>query len=204
MAFLLRALIVALLLGPILVSCYSLDSLKPDRTAEISRRHAFLPLVGLTSFALTAGAPSALALTDISNYQDGPRGLKYLVTNEGTGEKPQRGQKIKTSYTLWGKGFPEDGGRMIDSSKGVFGNKPFEFYVGVSQVVKAWDLALLDMKVGEARRLVVPSDLGYGDRGAGGDIPPGATLYFSVTLEELGPMPQLGEQQKQWLEEHPL
>jgi FKBP-type peptidyl-prolyl cis-trans isomerase len=111
---------------------------------------------------------------------------------------------VKTSYSLFLDGFPEDGGKPIDSSKGLFGDKPFEFNVGVSEVIKGWDLSLMDMVEGEARRLVIPPDLGYGDRGAGGRIPGGATLYFEVQLTENGKMPEMNEGQKKWLEEHPL
>ena len=71
--------------------------------------------------------------------------------------------------------------------------------------MKGWDLALMDMTVGESRRLVIPSDLGYGDNGVGnGKIPGKSTLYFDVTLTELGKKPKLGPEQLQWLEEHPL
>jgi len=144
----------------------------------------------------------------VDGYQDGPQGLKYKVTETGSGEKPQRAQKIKTSYTLYLNGFPDQvkNAIQIDSSKNrLLGtDKPFEFNAGVSQVVKGWDLALLDMRQGESRRLVVPPDLGYGSKGAGSKIPGGSTLYFEVKLTDLGTSPKLNEKQKQWLEEHPL
>ena len=155
--------------------------------------------------ATTSSAFIGPAFASFDNtYQEGPKGLKYLVVEPGDGPKPQRGQKVKTSYTLWVGGWPENGGTQVDSSKGLFGDKPFEFNVGVSQVVKGWDLALMDMRPGESRRLIVPASLGYGDRGAGGQIKPGANLYFSVKLTELGAQPQFNERQLQWLEEHPL
>ena len=139
------------------------------------------------------------------SYQDGPRGLRYLVTQPGTGtQKPVRAQKIKTSYTLYLKGFPEDGGQKVDSSKTLGIDKPFEFLVGVKQVVPGWDLALMDMTQGESRRLIIPASLGYGEQGAGGKIPGGATLYFEVTLTELGKESKLGPEQLQWLENNPL
>jgi FKBP-type peptidyl-prolyl cis-trans isomerase len=122
----------------------------------------------------------------------------------GTGEKPQRGQKVKTTYKLFLNGFDQDSGELIDSSKGLFGESPFEFVVGVGQVVRGWDLALMDMKEREARRLVIPPDLGYGAKGAGGRIPGGATLFFEVQLTELGKKPDFNEDQLKWLEEHPL
>ncbi len=66
------------------------------------------------------------------------------------------------------------------------------------------DLTVLDMKVGEERRIVVPSDLGYGAKGASGAIPGGATLYFDMELVEIGQMSQLGPEQLKWLEDNPL
>lgn len=171
-----------------------------DATQQLTRRDT-LSAFGLLPLALSSTPAGAI---DLSSYQDGPRGLKYLVTNESDGPKPERAQKVKTSYTLYLDGFPEDGGRQIDSSKGFLGDSPFEFYVGVSQVVKGWDLSLMDMKEGEARRLVIPSDLGYGDKGFGGRIPGGSTLYFDVKLTEIGPKPTLGPEQLKWLEDNPL
>ena len=100
-------------------------------------------------------------------------------------------------------GFSEEGGRVIDSSKG-FLKAPFAFYAGVGAVIKGWDLAVLDMKEGEARRLIIPSSLGYGDKGAGGKIPGGATLYFEIKLVELGGPPTFTDAQQAWLDEHPL
>ena len=94
---------------------------------------------------------------------------------------------------------------VVDSSsKPILGERPFEFLAGVSQVIKGWDLSIMDMKEGEARKLVINSDLGYGDKGAGGKIPGKATLYFAVELAEIGAMSKLGEEQHNWLEEHPL
>lgn len=142
-------------------------------------------------------------------YITTPRGLKYKVMKPPTDSEspnPVRAQKVKASYTLYLNGFPEDtpASKKIDSSKGLFGDVPFEFVAGVSQVIKGWDLAVLDMRAGEARRLIIPSDLGYGDRGAGNSIPGGSTLYFDIELIERGAMPRLTPDQMNWLEDHPL
>jgi len=101
---------------------------------------------------------------------------------------------------LWLDGF--NGQKKVDSSKGPF-KGPFSFLAGTGGVIKGWDEAVLSMKVGEVRQLIVPPELGYGSRGAGGAIPPGATLYFEVELLGMDEI-NLTEQQKQWLVDHPL
>lgn len=141
------------------------------------------------------------------DFVDGPRGLKYAVTKAPRCldcATPERAQKVKTLYTLWISGFPEEGGKKIDSSQGIFGNKPFEFYAGVQQVIKGWDLTILDMREGEARRLIVPSELGYGEKGAGGKIPGNSKLFFEVELVEVGEKLELTDQQVQWLKDNPV
>lgn len=182
------------------------ESNKFEDVQKISRRRI---LIGTTTFIGSYNylwKNRIVSAFDDSQYKEGPKGLKYLIVEEGKsdGLKPQRAQKVKTSYALFLNGFEEDGGKKIDSSAGLFGDKPFEFLVGTGSVIKGWDLALMDMKEGESRKLIVPSDLGYGDKGAGGKIPGGATLYFSVTLTELGTVPVLNADQEKWLEEHPL
>lgn len=148
--------------------------------------------------------------TNGEEYSISPRGVIYKVTkppNDPTSPTPERAQKVKATYTLYLNGFPEDtpDSVKIDSSKGIFGGeKPFEFLAGVSQVIKGWDLTVMDMRVGEARRLVIPSDLGYGDKGAGRTIPGGSTLYFDLELVDIGSMSKMGEEQYRWLEENPL
>jgi len=105
-------------------------------------------------------------------------GLMYRVVEEGYGVQPKQGQKIKAHYAgylLSGKKFDASYDR----------GSPLPFAVGVGQVIKGWDVALLDMKVGEKRLLKIPSTLAYGSRGAGGVIPPDATLVFYVELVTL-------------------
>ncbi len=138
-----------------------------------------------------------------------PRGLQYIVTkspDDPNSPTPERGQKVKVSYTLYLNSFPEDSASSvkIDSSKGFLGDRPFGFLAGVSQVIKGWDLAIMEMRVGEERKLVINSDLGYGDKGAGGKIPGKATLYFDVEFIELGPKAKIGPEQVKWLEDNPL
>ena len=102
-------------------------------------------------------------------------GVKYLVIKPGTGEKVGKNKLIKAHYT---GSFP--GGKKFDSSRDR--GKPFEFTVGVGNVIRGWDEALSDMKVGEQRILVIPPELAYGKRSVGGVIPPNATLVFDVEL----------------------
>jgi len=104
-----------------------------------------------------------------------PSGLKYIVLKEGTGEKAGKGRDIKAHY----EGRLENG-RLFDSSRRR--GEPLAFKVGVGMVIKGWDEALSDMKKGERRILIIPPELGYGARGAGGVIPPNATLIFDVEM----------------------
>ena len=171
----------------------------------ISRRDAVLGGMGVATVVVTGNPLPSNAATDLSTFQDGPGGIKYLITKEGNGEKPQRAQKVTTQYTLWTGGFGDvdSGTKQVDSSKG-FMRGPFPVIVGVGRVIKGWDLMLLDMKVGEIRRMVIPPELGYGAKGAGGDIPPNTPLYFEVELESMDRMIDLNDAQKKWLEENPL
>jgi len=105
-------------------------------------------------------------------------GLKYVVLNEGTGAIPKTGQTVVVHYT----GTLEDGTKF-DSSRDR--GQPFSFKLGVGQVIKGWDEGLSTMKVGDRRKLTIPPELGYGARGAGGVIPPNATLIFDVELLKL-------------------
>jgi peptidylprolyl isomerase len=125
--------------------------------------------------ANTRGGPPALP--EGANLVTNASGLRFYVLQAGGGEKPTAGQSVRVHYTGW----LESNGTKFDSS--LDRGSPFVFAVGRGNVIKGWDEAVLDMQVGEKRRLVIPPELGYGDRGAGrGLIPPGATLIFDVEL----------------------
>ena len=150
-------------------------------------------------FQFAVGAPNATADTDIQtksvsvvsqstptpskliamenneNQVTTASGLKYVEIAEGTGETPTKGQTVSVHYT----GTLESG-KKFDSSRDR--NQPFEFQIGEGQVIKGWDEGLSTMKPGGRRKLIIPADLGYGARGAGGAIPPNATLIFDVEL----------------------
>ena len=106
-------------------------------------------------------------------------GLQIIDSTVGTGATPKPGQICVVHYTGW---LYQDGqkGRKFDSS--VDRNDPLEFPVGQRKVIAGWDEGVASMKVGGKRTLIIPPELGYGARGAGGVIPPNATLIFDVEL----------------------
>jgi FKBP-type peptidyl-prolyl cis-trans isomerase len=111
-------------------------------------------------------------------------GLKYRDTEEGEGETPVVGQNCVVHYTGWLWENDAKKGEPFDSS--VKRGRPFSFHVGEREVIQGWDEGVSTMKVGGKRELIIPADLAYGERGAGGVIPPNATLMFEVKLLELG------------------
>jgi FKBP-type peptidyl-prolyl cis-trans isomerase len=114
-----------------------------------------------------------------------PSGLEYKITQAApdNAQSPTAGKKVTVHYTgwLWNNGTK---GTKFDSS--VDRGQKFEFTIGVGQVIKGWDEGVMGMKVGEKRELIIPANLGYGARGAGGAIPGGATLMFEVELFKVG------------------
>ncbi len=112
-----------------------------------------------------------------------PSGLQYEDTAAGEGATAQAGQHVTVHYTGW---LYQDGvqGAKFDSSKDR--RDPFEFSLGAGMVIRGWDEGVAGMKVGGARTLIIPPGLGYGARGAGGVIPPNATLKFDVELLAVG------------------
>ena len=106
-------------------------------------------------------------------------GLQYLDTTEGEGDVAQSGHTVTVHYTGWLYNDGEQGGKF-DSSKDR--RDPFVFSLGAGMVIRGWDEGVAGMKVGGVRTLIIPPELGYGARGAGGVIPPNATLKFDVEL----------------------
>ena len=107
-------------------------------------------------------------------------GLQYEDTIEGTGVEAVAGQHVVVHYTGWLQNPDGSAGKKFDSSKDR--NDPFSFHLGAGQVIQGWDQGVQGMKIGGTRVLTIPSSLGYGPRGAGGVIPPNATLIFEVEL----------------------
>ena len=110
-------------------------------------------------------------------------GLQYEDTVVGEGAEAVKGQQVSVHYTGWLYNNGEQGAKF-DSSRDR--NDPFEFSLGAGMVIKGWDEGVQGMKVGGQRTLVIPASLGYGARGAGGVIPPNATLKFDVELLKVG------------------
>jgi len=110
-----------------------------------------------------------------AGFQKTDSGLRYQILQKGSGTKAEKGKQISVHY----KGQLADG-RVFDSS--YQRNQPIDFTVGIGQVIRGWDEGLQLLRVGDKARLVIPSHLGYGSQGAGGVIPPNATLIFDVEL----------------------
>ncbi|HIK24849.1 MAG: FKBP-type peptidyl-prolyl cis-trans isomerase [Thermosynechococcus sp. Uc] len=127
---------------------------------------ASMPLEVSTEAAQLMGNPNLVTT---------PSGLQYEDIVVGSGTQPQVGDRVTVHYT----GMLTDG-RIFDSSRDR--GQPFQFQIGVGQVIKGWDEGVGSMQVGGQRRLIIPPNLGYGARGVGGVIPPNATLIFDVEL----------------------
>lgn len=124
-----------------------------------------------------------LCMGNIAKAQDATTtasGLKIIETKVGTGQVAKSGQKVSVHYTGWLQKSDGTKGNKFDSS--VDRGEAFDFNLGAGQVIKGWDEGVSGMKEGGARTLIIPANLGYGARGAGGVIPPNATLIFDVEL----------------------
>jgi FKBP-type peptidyl-prolyl cis-trans isomerase len=126
---------------------------------------------------LTQFVPAARAQGATGTMTEMPDGLKYTDTQVGTGAIATSGKTVSVHYTGW---LYENGakGKKFDSS--LDRGQPFSFKLGAGQVIKGWDEGVAGMKIGGKRTLIIPPALGYGSRGAGGVIPPFATLTFDV------------------------
>src|SRR5690242_1022245 len=146
--------------------------------------NAMLGLVWSAQLLLVALAPIALAVEKKEPADPGKdavtteSGLKYTDLVAGTGRQAELGDTATVHYTGW-----LSDGKKFDSS--VDRKEPFSFRVGAGQVIKGWDEGVLGMKIGGKRKLIIPPQLGYGARGAGGVIPPNAKLTFDVELLDL-------------------
>ena len=107
-------------------------------------------------------------------------GLQYEELTVGDGPVVVAGQNVTVHYTGWLRNEDGSAGAKFDSSKDR--NDPFEFPLGAGRVIAGWDEGVQGMKIGGKRKLIIPAGLGYGARGAGGAIPPNATLIFEVEL----------------------
>jgi peptidylprolyl isomerase len=139
----------------------------------LPRRAALLSLAAIAAVTIT------FTPTRAQPVMTTPSGLKIIDIKPGTGASPKTGQTCVMHYTGW---LYENSakGKKFDSS--VDRGEPFEFKIGMHQVIAGWDEGVATMKVGGKRTLIIPPELGYGARGAGGVIPPNATLMFDVEL----------------------
>ena len=129
---------------------------------------SFTPALLTAAFAQTTGTPVTT-----------PSGLQIIDTKIGTGPSPRTGQTCIMHYTGW---LYENGKKGKKFNSSVDRGEPFEFPIGTHRVIAGWDEGVATMKVGGKRTLIIPPALGYGARGAGGAIPPNATLIFDVEL----------------------
>lgn len=136
---------------------------------------AFLIILIIVAFGVyVVVKPDAASQTQNSSSYE-VQGMKVEVLQQGTGEAAKAGDKVKVNYV----GTLQDGTKF-DSS--IDRGTPFDFVLGQNSVIQGWELGVLGMKVGEKRKLTIPPELGYGSQGAGGVIPPNATLIFEVDM----------------------
>jgi peptidylprolyl isomerase len=141
----------------------------------MSVQHIFVSAILLGLAVVSLASQPAQAAGEVTT----PSGLRIIDVKPGTGPVPHAGQTVTVNYTGW---LYVDGkkGKKFDSS--LDRGEPFSFTLGEGQVIKGWDEGVATMHVGGKRTLIIPPDLGYGESGAGGVIPPGATLIFDIDL----------------------
>ena len=132
-----------------------------------------------TAGAVIAGTTVPAAAQGSAQTMTTASGLQITDSKVGAGESPKSGQTCVMHYTGW---IYKDGAKGAKFDSSVDRGRPFEFKIGVGQVIKGWDEGVSTMKPGGKRTLIIPPEMGYGARGAGGVIPPNATLMFDVEL----------------------
>ena len=160
----------------------------PNRPRRIVLAAAFATTVGAALAQQPANAPNALSLdssTTTSKFGAKVNELKIIEQKQGTGVEAVSGKAVIVHYTGWlyDPAAADGHGAKFDSS--LDRAVPFGFFLGSGKVIKGWDEGIVGMKVGGKRTLVIPPHKGYGERGAGGVIPPNATLLFDVELIEV-------------------
>jgi len=156
------------------------DSINPG-DSDFMKRLVMTGIAALgLSFAMLPGvqAETTGSFIKVANVSE----LQKIDSLVGTGAEAHPGNEVSVHYTGWlfDESAPESKGKKFDSS--VDRGQPFNFPLGGGRVIKGWDLGVSGMKVGGKRTLIIPAAMGYGARGAGGVIPPNATLVFDVEL----------------------
>jgi FKBP-type peptidyl-prolyl cis-trans isomerase len=139
-----------------------------------------------TSSSTAAQSPGTSPTSQGQSKLDAmPKDLQKIDTKQGSGAEAVTGKPVIVHYTGWlyDESKPDKKGTKFDSSRDR--QVPFGFFLGAGKVIKGWDDGVVGMKVGGQRTLIIPPSLGYGERGAGGVIPPNATLIFDVELIEV-------------------
>jgi len=142
--------------------------------------HALRATIALLAVAFVISLPGTLMADTQNSVHTTESGLRYTDEMVGTGPEAKAGENVSVHYTGWLLKAGDEKGQKFDSS--LDRGKPFQFPLGAGRVIKGWDEGVAGMKVGGKRMLYIPSSLGYGARGAGAAIPPGADLVFEVEL----------------------
>jgi FKBP-type peptidyl-prolyl cis-trans isomerase FkpA len=154
-------------------------------TRSLVHALAFLAIVPAMSLSAHAQNPATPGTKEISKMDATVSALKKIDTKQGTGAEAVAGKPVVVHYTGWlyEPSLPEGKGKKFDSS--LDRREPFSFPLGGGRVIRGWDEGVAGMKVGGKRTLIIPADMAYGARGAGGVIPPNAVLVFDVELLEV-------------------